>query len=94
MNILSYNIIGYGSSLKRKSLVQLIKKEDFDVCFIQETKAKVIDENLVVSMWGNKDVEWSFKGGNGRSGGLLIMWKKRLFNIFLALLLRVLLASK
>lgn len=50
MNILSYNIIRCGSSLKRKSLVQLIRKEDFDVCFIQETKAKVIDENLVVSM--------------------------------------------
>lgn len=78
MNILSYNIIGCGSSLKRKSLAQLIRKEDFDVCFIQKVKDKVIYENIVVSMWGNKKVEWSFKGVNGRSGGFLIIWKKRI----------------
>lgn len=67
--------------MKRKSLAQLIRKEDFDVCFIQEIKDKVIYENIVVSMWGNKKVEWSFKGVNGRSGGFLIIWKKGSFDL-------------
>lgn len=59
MNILSYNIRGCGSFLKRKRLVNLIRKEDFDMCLIQETEAKVIDDNLVVALQGNKDVKCS-----------------------------------
>lgn len=34
MNILSYNIRGCGSLIKRKRLTHLIRREDFDVCFI------------------------------------------------------------
>lgn len=75
MNILSYNIRGCGSFLKRKRLVNLIRKEDFDMCLIQETEAKVIDDNRVVALQCNKDVKCSKKGAIRRSSGLLIMWK-------------------
>lgn len=50
MNILSYNIKGCGSFSKKKRLAQLVRRKDFDVCFIQKTKLKEVDENLVVAL--------------------------------------------
>lgn len=68
MNIISYNTIGCGSLIKRKKLAHLIRKDDFDVCFLQETKVKVVDDILVYVVWGNKEVEWSYKDASERRG--------------------------
>lgn len=81
MNISFHNIRGYGSLANKKHITQLIRREDFNVCFIQETKLKEVDENFVFALWGNKDMDWSFKGANGRSGGLLTMWKKSFLDV-------------
>lgn len=35
----------------------------------------------MASLWGDNDLEWSFKGALGSSGGFLIMWRKCLFGL-------------
>lgn len=34
------------------------------MCFIEEIKLNVVDDNLVVTLQGNKEV-WSFQGASG-----------------------------
>lgn len=62
----------------------MIRIDEFDVCFLKETKMKVVDNNLVFSLVGNKEMERFYRDANGRSVGLLIMWKKGLFDLFLS----------
>ena len=75
MNILSLNIRGCGNSAKRKRLQHHIKNNNINVCLIQETKAQNIDDRIVHSIWGDKEVDWTTKFSEGLSGGILISWK-------------------
>ena len=52
MNNLTLNIRGCGSSVKRKRLQYHLKHNNIDVCMIQETKVQLVDDNLVMSLWG------------------------------------------
>ncbi|XP_058741630.1 uncharacterized protein LOC131614017 [Vicia villosa] len=79
MIVVSYNIRGGGSRIKRKRVGFLIQKEDTDVCFIQESKLKEVDIGVVKELWGKDNVEWSSSDAIGASGGMLIMWRKDLF---------------
>ncbi|XP_058727061.1 uncharacterized protein LOC131598480 [Vicia villosa] len=79
MNIVSYNIRGVGSPLKRKLLSSLIRKESFDFCLLQETKLTHCSDRIIFELWGGTDVEWYFKASVGNSGGLIILWKKGVF---------------
>lgn len=79
MNVLSYNLRGSGSYIKRKILCRLIKDQCFDVCFLQETKIQVVTEVDIFELWGSKEVEWTCKGEEGRSGGIILMWKACVF---------------
>lgn len=81
MNILSYNINESGSSIKRNCFSQLIRRESFDVCMIQEIKVRSLKEEFVGSLLGGKDVEWTSKRVIGKSGELIIMWKKGMFGL-------------
>lgn len=75
MTLMSYKLRGCGSSIKRKSLSHIISKGHFFVCFLHETKLEHIWEDMVQFIWGGKEVEWIGNGSQGRSCGLLIMWK-------------------
>ncbi|XP_058742235.1 uncharacterized protein LOC131614691 [Vicia villosa] len=79
MIIVSYNIKGGGSRLKRKSIGHLIQQEDVDVCFIQESKLRELEIGVVKELRGSDLVEWSSSDAVGASGGILILWKKDLF---------------
>lgn len=61
MNITSYNFRGCGSPLKRKRIQKFILKGKEDMFFLQETKLKVINDELVERLWGNLEVDWSAK---------------------------------
>lgn len=37
---ISFNLKGLGSLLKRKEILKLVRKENFDFLFIQETKIR------------------------------------------------------
>src|SRR4051812_23689770 len=81
MIILSLNMRGGGSRVKRKRVGFHIQKGDVDICFIQETKLSSLDPQLVKELWGDNNVEWSFLDANGASGGILTMWKNDFFTL-------------
>ncbi|KAG2711493.1 hypothetical protein I3760_04G079300 [Carya illinoinensis] len=48
-----------------------------DIVCLQETKLKLIDRKLVRSLWRGSHVDWSFLASNGASGGVVVMWDRR-----------------
>src|SRR4051812_25887922 len=77
MIIGTYNIRGGGSLVKRRRIGSLLRKEKPDVMLIQETKLKELMDSYVNCMWGNKDFDFSFKGADGLSGGILTIWNSK-----------------
>lgn len=58
MKILSYNIRGLGSKVKRRSITNLIQKENIDVACLQETKIEEMNQELCQQLWGNEEMGW------------------------------------
>lgn len=52
MKLISLNIRGLGSTVKRKEVLSLISKLRVDICCIQETKIESMDVNLCKTVWG------------------------------------------
>lgn len=48
---------------------------------LQEAKLQIVKKRDVHSMWGEKEVDSSFKGASEKSGGILIMWKISVINL-------------
>jgi exonuclease III len=49
-----------------------------DIICLQETKLELITTAIVRSLWRCHYVDWMFLGSNRASGGILLMWDKRL----------------
>ncbi|CAK8541086.1 unnamed protein product [Lathyrus sativus] len=84
MNILSINIRGGGSIVKRKRLAHLIQSGKVDIFFVQETKLSGVDLKMTVSLWGgggDDSVEWNEAGSVGASGRIIILWRKELLKL-------------
>lgn len=47
---------------------------------MQETKFKGMDSSIARDFWGSEEVDWSYADAEGASGGLLIMWKKKVID--------------
>ncbi|KAL8554377.1 hypothetical protein ACS0TY_002528 [Phlomoides rotata] len=62
-----------------RELRDLIQKRRIDVACIQETKMEVMEEKVCKTIWGHRQFEWSYKGGEGNSGGILTMWNPEVF---------------
>lgn len=73
MIIYSLNIRGGGNRAKIKRVGSNIQKGGVDISFIQETKLKGLEVDVVKELWGDNNVDWSFSGANGASGGMLLM---------------------
>jgi len=48
-----------------------------DIVCLVETKMAVISREVVQSLWGCIHVDWCYLGANGASGGILLMWDRR-----------------
>lgn len=68
-----------GIKLRGRRLAKLLELENIDLCLIQETKQSQIFEAFVHSIWGKRDVEWSFKKREGSAGGMILYWKPNIF---------------
>lgn len=79
MQIISWNIRGLGSSVKKHFVSKLIKKRKPDLIFIQETKLECIDRFVVQKLRGSGDFDFAFSNATGASGGLLSFWNKSFF---------------
>ncbi|GLT57064.1 hypothetical protein SLA2020_300650, partial [Shorea laevis] len=79
MKLISYNVRGLGSILKRKEVGKLVRLERPDVLFLQETKLEKIEDDLCKCLWFSDDFDWVKKESVGASGGMLCVWNKREF---------------
>jgi exonuclease III len=77
LNILSWNVRGINELDKRLRIKGLIREWKVDLVCLMETKMEVITSEVVRSLWGCHHVDWCYMGASGASGGILIMWDRR-----------------
>ena len=77
LEILTWNVRGLNDRDERLRIKNMIKDWHADVICLQETKMELITVQIVLSLWRNQFVDWMFLGSNGASGGILLMWDKR-----------------
>lgn len=80
VKILSWNINGLNGRKKRSTLVSLVRKWKADILCLQETKMEVIPKSLLHQIWGSRWVDWVELKTCGTSGGIIIIWDKRMWN--------------
>ena len=73
----SWNVRGLNDRDKRHQVRYLLKLWGADVICLQETKLDLITRGIVQSLWGIHHVDWVYLGFEGASGGILLMWDRR-----------------
>ena len=77
LKILFWNVRGLHERDKRLQIKNLIRMWRADIICIQETKVELITRGFVRSLWCCHYVDWVYLGSLGASGGILVMWDKR-----------------
>lgn len=79
MKILSLNIRGFGGDTKIRSLRALLGRESVDFIAIRESSLVDNADSIVRSFWTHDEFGFYQSPAQGRSGGLLCIWKKSIF---------------
>lgn len=80
MKILSINIRGLGSRIKKREVNELIKKQNVDFCCIQESKLEAVSDADCRAVWGEGRFEWATREAIGSSGGIISLWNSDIFS--------------
>jgi exonuclease III len=75
--IVLWNVRGLNELEKRTKIRGLLREWKADIVCLQETKMEVISREVVHSVWGCVHVDWVNLGSRGTSGGILLMWDRR-----------------
>jgi exonuclease III len=75
--IIVWNVRGLNAFKKRLRIRGLLKEWKADIVCLIETKMEFITREVVRSLWGGQHVDWMYKGAVGASGGMLLMWDRR-----------------
>jgi hypothetical protein len=75
--ILTWKVRGLNAIEKRLEIRGLLKEWKADIVCLVETKMAIIFREVVRSLWGCYHVDWCYLGANGASGGILLMWDRR-----------------
>jgi hypothetical protein len=75
--MVSWNVRGINDARKRVSIINLLKSWKPDVVCLQETKMENISVGTIQSLWGGPFTGWVVLPAFGTSGGILLMWDKR-----------------
>ncbi|KAL4291642.1 hypothetical protein GQ457_14G009450 [Hibiscus cannabinus] len=67
------------SELARVWVLMLVRSHRADMIFIQESKLDTFSLAEAKKLWGDDDVDFLVSPAEGRSGGLLTLWDKKLF---------------
>lgn len=79
MKLMSYNIRGVGSQIKKKEIQESIRKFKLDVTCLQESKIEGATEEICRSICGSNDCGWAASDSIGRSGGIITLWNPNKF---------------
>ena len=77
LKLLSWNVRGPNEVAKRLQIRNLLRAWKVDIVCLQETKLEWITRGIVRSIWGYPFVDWLYLGSDGASGGILVMWDRR-----------------
>ena len=77
LKILFWNVRGLHGRDKRLQIKNRIRMWRADIICIQETKVELITRGFVRSLWRCHYVDWVYLGSLGASGGILVMWDRR-----------------
>ena len=77
LKIISWNVRGLNDPKKRLVVRNLLRKWKCDVVCLQETKMARMDRQMVCSLWSCPYVDWVALEVDQATGGVLIMWDKR-----------------
>ena len=77
LKICSWNVRGLNDNNKRLQVRYLLKSWKADIVCLQETKLDLIDRKIMRSLWGIPHVDWEYLGSVGASGGIILMWDRR-----------------
>lgn len=64
------------STLKIRRISSIIMKGKADIFLIQEAKVATMSDAVANSFWRSTEIGFSFSNSEGRSGGLITLWKK------------------
>jgi hypothetical protein len=62
---------------KRSRVKNLLRKWKADIVCLQETKLECISNRIIRSLWGDHYADWCCVPSNGASGGIFLMWDRR-----------------
>jgi exonuclease III len=75
--VLSRNVRRLSERDKRLMLSSLLRDWKADIVCLQDTKLEFVSRVVVRSLWGCQHVDWCYLGLRGASGGILLMWDRR-----------------
>ncbi|KAG2671361.1 hypothetical protein I3760_14G131900 [Carya illinoinensis] len=75
--IVSWNVRRLNEDSKRLQIRHLLHEWKADIVCLQETKLKLICRKMVRSIWSYTYVDWVYLAAKGASGGILVMWDRR-----------------
>ena len=79
LRLLSWNVRGLNNPRKREVCKNLLKDWKCDIVCFQETKVSSTDVAFVRSLWGSPFTDWTVLDAMQSSGGVLLIWDKRVF---------------
>lgn len=79
LSLLSWNVSGLNNPCKREVCKNLLKEWKCNIICFQETKLSAIDIAIVHSLWGSPFIDWVVLDVVQTSGGVLLVWDKRVF---------------
>ena len=77
LKLLSWNVKGLNEVEKRLQIRNLLRTWKADIVCLQETKCELITRGIVRSIWSCPYIDWLYLGSEGASGGILLVWDKR-----------------
>ena len=78
LKILSWNVRGLNSPRKREVVKNLLRDWRCDIIYLQETKINSMDLQTIKSLWGSPYSDWVALDAVNTTGGVLLMWDKRM----------------
>ena len=79
LRLLSWNVRVLNNPQKREVCKNLLKDWKCDIVCFQETKVSSTDVAFVWSLWGSPFIDWAVLDAVQASGGVLLIWDKRVF---------------